>query len=115
VLLGFWTACPLKIRSIRSTNKTLLQGVRNSGNASRFGTAAANIEAYTDTRWITVQSTPLPMSSDPSIGVDGRLLDVRHDGAVFTDRAVPLSIAVSTLRTRGSTSKTACVMRGSLR
>ena len=87
VLLGFWTACPLKIRSIRSTNKTLLQGVRNSGNASRFGTAAANIEAYTDTRWITVQSTPLPMSSDPSIGVDGRLLDVRHDGAVFTDRA----------------------------
>ena len=50
VLLGFWTACPLKIRSIRSTDKTLLQGVRNSGNASRFGTAAANIEAYTDTR-----------------------------------------------------------------
>jgi benzaldehyde dehydrogenase (NAD) len=33
-------------------------GVRNSGNSSRFGTAAANIEAYTDTRWITVQPTP---------------------------------------------------------
>jgi hypothetical protein len=29
--------------------------------------------------------------------------------------SVPLSIAVSTLRTRGSTSKTACAMRGSLR
>jgi len=33
-------------------------GVRHSGNSSRFGTAAANIEAYTDTRWITVQPTP---------------------------------------------------------
>ena len=33
-------------------------GVRNSGNSSRFGTAAANIEAYTDTRWITMQPTP---------------------------------------------------------
>ena len=35
-----------------------LRRVRNSGNSSRFGTAAANIEAYTDTRWITVQPTP---------------------------------------------------------
>jgi benzaldehyde dehydrogenase (NAD) len=33
-------------------------GMRDSGNSSRFGTAAANIEAYTDTRWVTVRSTP---------------------------------------------------------
>jgi len=33
-------------------------GIGNSGNSSRFGTAAANIEAYTDTRWITVQAAP---------------------------------------------------------
>jgi hypothetical protein len=53
-------------------------GVRNSGNASRFGTAAANIEAYTDTRWITVQPTPLTIPSDPSIGVVGRFSKKRH-------------------------------------
>jgi benzaldehyde dehydrogenase (NAD) len=32
-------------------------GVRHSGNSSRFGTATANIEAYTDTRWITARAT----------------------------------------------------------
>ena len=32
-------------------------GMRWSGNSSRFGTAAANIEAYTDTRWITARAT----------------------------------------------------------
>ncbi|MEU3187285.1 aldehyde dehydrogenase family protein [Streptomyces sp. NPDC006923] len=31
-------------------------GLGESGNASRFGGPAANIEAYTDTRWITVHS-----------------------------------------------------------
>ena len=32
-------------------------GMRHSGNSARFGGAAANIEAYTDTRWITARST----------------------------------------------------------
>jgi benzaldehyde dehydrogenase (NAD) len=32
-------------------------GMRHSGNSARFGGAAANIEAYTDTRWITTRST----------------------------------------------------------
>ena len=32
-------------------------GMRDSGNASRFGSAAANIAAYTDTRWITAHET----------------------------------------------------------
>ncbi|WP_236710798.1 benzaldehyde dehydrogenase [Streptomyces sp. 150FB] len=32
-------------------------GMGESGNASRFGGAAANIEAYTDTRWITARAT----------------------------------------------------------
>jgi benzaldehyde dehydrogenase (NAD) len=32
-------------------------GMRHSGNSARFGGAAANIEAYTDTRWITAHST----------------------------------------------------------
>jgi benzaldehyde dehydrogenase (NAD) len=31
-------------------------GMRNSGGASRFGGSAANIEAYTETRWITVRA-----------------------------------------------------------
>jgi benzaldehyde dehydrogenase (NAD) len=43
-------------------------GMGNSGNASRFGSAAANIEAYTDTRWITAQPTPpaYPFGLGPS-------------------------------------------------
>jgi benzaldehyde dehydrogenase (NAD) len=32
-------------------------GMRQSGNSARFGGAAANIEAYTDTRWITAHPT----------------------------------------------------------
>ena len=32
-------------------------GMRHSGNSARFGGAPANIEAYTDTRWITTRST----------------------------------------------------------
>ena len=32
-------------------------GMRHSGNSARFGGAEANIEAYTDTRWITMRST----------------------------------------------------------
>ncbi len=32
-------------------------GMRHSGNSARFGGVAANIEAYTATRWITVRST----------------------------------------------------------
>ncbi|GII56641.1 aldehyde dehydrogenase [Planotetraspora thailandica] len=31
-------------------------GMGESGNSARFGSAAANIEAYTDTRWITVHT-----------------------------------------------------------
>jgi benzaldehyde dehydrogenase (NAD) len=45
-------------QTLRDDAQVPFGGVRNSGNASRFGTAAANIEAYTDTRWITVQPTP---------------------------------------------------------
>ena len=33
-------------------------GVRASGTGSRFGGAAANIEAFTETRWITMRATP---------------------------------------------------------
>ena len=90
-------------------------GIRNSGNASRFGTAAANIEAYIDTRWITVQPTPLAIPSDPSIRVDGRFFRNETRRCRVHSPSIPLSIAVSTLRTRGSIPKTACAMRGSLR
>jgi benzaldehyde dehydrogenase (NAD) len=45
-------------QTLRDDAQVPFGGVRNSGNSSRFGTAAANIEAYTDTRWITVQPTP---------------------------------------------------------
>ena len=33
-------------------------GVRASGTGSRFGGAAANIEAFTETRWITMRGEP---------------------------------------------------------
>ena len=33
-------------------------GVAASGTGSRFGGAAANIEAFTETRWITLRDTP---------------------------------------------------------
>ncbi len=33
-------------------------GVASSGTGSRFGGAAANVEAFTETRWITVRSQP---------------------------------------------------------
>ncbi|MFI5729455.1 aldehyde dehydrogenase family protein [Kribbella sp. NPDC051587] len=33
-------------------------GVRASGTGSRFGGATANIEAFTETRWITLRGTP---------------------------------------------------------
>jgi benzaldehyde dehydrogenase (NAD) len=33
-------------------------GVKASGTGSRFGGAAANIEAFTETRWITMRGTP---------------------------------------------------------
>ncbi len=33
-------------------------GVKSSGTGSRFGGAAANIEAFTETRWITMRRTP---------------------------------------------------------
>ena len=33
-------------------------GVGNSGTGSRFGGAAANIDAFTETRWVTVRSEP---------------------------------------------------------
>jgi benzaldehyde dehydrogenase (NAD) len=33
-------------------------GVKESGNGSRFGGAAANVEAFTETRWVTLRSTP---------------------------------------------------------
>jgi len=32
-------------------------GMRHSGNSARFGGAPTNIEACTDTRWITARST----------------------------------------------------------
>ena len=31
-------------------------GVRASGNGSRFGGATANVEAFTETRWVTVRA-----------------------------------------------------------
>ena len=33
-------------------------GVGASGTGSRFGGAAANIEAFTETRWVTIRSEP---------------------------------------------------------
>lgn len=33
-------------------------GVADSGTGSRFGGAAANLEAFTETRWVTVRGTP---------------------------------------------------------
>ena len=33
-------------------------GVGASGTGSRFGGAAANIEAFTETRWITARAVP---------------------------------------------------------
>ncbi|GGF55597.1 aldehyde dehydrogenase [Marmoricola endophyticus] len=33
-------------------------GVKSSGTGSRFGGAAANVEAFTETRWITVRGEP---------------------------------------------------------
>ena len=33
-------------------------GVGASGTGSRFGGAAANIDAFTETRWITARGTP---------------------------------------------------------
>ncbi len=35
-------------------------GVKNSGNGSRFGGAAANLEAFTETQWLTVRSRIAP-------------------------------------------------------
>jgi benzaldehyde dehydrogenase (NAD) len=35
-------------------------GVAASGTGVRFGGAAANIEAFTETRWVTIRSTPPP-------------------------------------------------------
>ena len=33
-------------------------GVKASGTGSRFGGAAVNIEAFTETRWITMRGEP---------------------------------------------------------
>jgi benzaldehyde dehydrogenase (NAD) len=33
-------------------------GVADSGTGSRFGGAAANVDAFTETRWVTLRSTP---------------------------------------------------------
>lgn len=33
-------------------------GVKDSGTGSRFGGANANVEAFTETRWVTLRSTP---------------------------------------------------------
>lgn len=33
-------------------------GVKDSGTGSRFGGALANVEAFTETRWVTLRSTP---------------------------------------------------------
>ena len=33
-------------------------GTGASGTGSRFGGAAANVEAFTETRWITMRRTP---------------------------------------------------------
>jgi benzaldehyde dehydrogenase (NAD) len=33
-------------------------GVRDSGTGARFGGAEANVEAFTDTRWVTMRGTP---------------------------------------------------------
>ena len=35
-------------------------GVRSSGTGSRFGGAAANVEAFTDIRWVTVRGDIAP-------------------------------------------------------
>ena len=44
-------------RPSRTTRTRHSGGMRHSGNSARFGGTAANIEAYTDTRWITTRST----------------------------------------------------------
>ncbi|MBW4095709.1 MAG: aldehyde dehydrogenase family protein, partial [Acidobacteria bacterium] len=35
-------------------------GVRNSGNGSRIGGAAANIESFTELQWLTVRPSIAP-------------------------------------------------------
>lgn len=35
-------------------------GMKDSGNGSRFGGAEANIEAFTETQWVTVRSSIAP-------------------------------------------------------
>jgi benzaldehyde dehydrogenase (NAD) len=35
-------------------------GVRSSGSGGRLGGAAANIEAFTETQWVTMRGTPAP-------------------------------------------------------
>ena len=44
-------------RTVADEPNALFGGMRHSGNSARFGAAAANIEAYTDTRWITARSS----------------------------------------------------------
>src|SRR5699024_10230113 len=43
-------------------------GMKDSGNGSRFGGAEANIEAFTETQWVTMRSTiaDYPFGSAPS-------------------------------------------------
>jgi benzaldehyde dehydrogenase (NAD) len=64
--IGTWLQMALRIPTgtahINDQTSTTLPnapfgGMRHSGNSARFGGAAASIEAYTDTRWITARST----------------------------------------------------------
>jgi hypothetical protein len=79
-------------QTLRNDAHVPFGGMRNSGNASRFGTAAANIEAYTDTRWITVQPTPLPIRSDPE-----QMSDIEVLTLVGSSRAASVNRQIAAL------------------
>lgn len=47
-------------------------GVAASGTGSRFGGAEANIEAFTETQWLTVRSKIAPYRSEPGVSPPSR-------------------------------------------
>ena len=66
-------------------------GVGASGTGSRFGGAAANIEAFTETQWVTVRSQPadVPVLSAGRAPLRGVAAGVGTGRAVAAVRSCP--------------------------
>ncbi len=45
-------------QTVNDEANSLFGGVGASGTGSRFGGGAANVEAFTETRWVTMRSLP---------------------------------------------------------